>query len=150
MISFARGLSKPVAVRVVAVESVTCVLLLYLLLVEQVGALGLAVTIAVVQGIGHPLVMWPLGLRLVGAGLGEWLRATMWLGLLPGMCATPVWYGLKWWSPPETWLALLAQGAVGAAVYAGAILVFCLQPNERADLAEAMARVRRSLWLGSK
>ncbi len=146
-IAFARGHSRPVALCATAIELATIALGTYLVLVADLGPLGMAIAVLAASVVGQPLLFWPLGRAMTRSRFAPWVRTTLIPGLVPSLIATPVWLATWWWSPPQTWLALGAHVALGAAVYCGAIYLFCLNASERADLAKVTGRLRRAVGL---
>ena len=141
MIAAAKAQVKPVALRAAGMSGANLALTFYLVGVRGMGAVGSALATMLVTVIGAPLFNWTLALRLTDARMSDWLRATFLPGLVPALAAAPVWYALWWFVAPDTWLALFACFAGGAAVY-GLALLSVLRPEDRADLGRLLARLR--------
>ncbi len=132
-IAAARDRTKPMAVRVLAMETATVLAMAYVVIVRDMGAIGPALASLAVAVVGAPLLHWTLGLQLTGGRFDEWWKATLLPGVVPAVVALPVWLGLRWWLEPTSWLGLLLVAAAGLAVYAAALVLFCLQEDDRAD-----------------
>jgi len=68
--------------------------------------------------------------------------------MLPAMVAMPACLGIRAVLVPDTWFELVAAGAVSSVVYLATLLLFCLQPSERKDVAGMLARARAILPFG--
>lgn len=141
MVAAAKAQVKPVALQAAAMSAANLLLTLYLVGVRGMGAVGSALGTVIVTLIGAPLLNWTLAMRLTGARMTDWLRATFLPGLVPGLLAGPAWYLLWRAAPPDGWLALAAHVAAGGAVYLLG-LALALRPQDRADLAAAWTRIR--------
>lgn len=108
----------------------------------DLGASGVAGAIAATMVVANLVFFWPLGLRLAGVRMGDFLAKTLLPGLLPSAVALLVWLPAKIWIAPAGWLTLAAVGAAGGLVYVATLVLFCLQPDERAARARLLARVR--------
>lgn len=136
-VALAKAEARTMAMRVTVIElsSVTATAIVLWL---GGGAVGAALALVGASAIGGPLCYWTLGLRLTDARMGDFLRETLGRGLIPTAFALPVWVGAWLVAPPAGWLALAGYSALGAAVYAGVLLGFCLDPYERADFKKAL------------
>ena len=107
----------------------------------QMGAIGSAVATFAVAMVGHPLLLWRLGLSVTGARFGEWLKISIVPGLVPGLVVLPIWVGLQSSLTPDSWLSLAGCGLGGWAVYA-LVTLLTIRPNDRRDL-QRLFRSRR-------
>lgn len=137
--------TKPLAIRVVTIEVTTLLAVLFAVVVLECGAIGVSIAMACTSLIGYPLWAWSLGLTLTGGTWGGWWRHTLWPGLIPAMVTMPACYGVRAVIEPDRWLELIAAGAIGAAVYLTTLLLFCLQPTERKDLAKMLGKAKSFL-----
>ena len=140
--------TKPAAIRNVTIEVTAVLAVLFSVVVLESGAIGVATALACVGWVGHPLLVWTLGLKLTGGTWGSWWRQTLWPGMLPAMVAMPACLGIRAVLVPDTWFELVAAGAVSSVVYLATLLLFCLQPSERKDVAGMLARARAILPFG--
>jgi O-antigen/teichoic acid export membrane protein len=106
------------------------------------GGMGAALAGFLVGAVSSVLVGWPLGLRLAGVKFETWVRQTLIPGLTPACLAAPAWVALDLLVRPESWAALGLCTAAGVLCYAAVLLALCLEPSDRADLAEILARMR--------
>lgn len=140
MVAVSQGRTRPMGVAALIVEGLNTVFVLAMILAGHMGAPGVALALFGVGAVIYPLVHWRLGLTMTGARAGEWFGATFARGGLPVVLALPVWLALAHWAPPRTWLALGAEFAAGAAVFAVG-LALVLEQNERHDLR----RIRKKM-----
>jgi len=103
----------------------------------QMGAVGSAIATFAVAAVGHPLLVWRLGLKVAEARFWTWVRASIVPGLLPAVVGTPMWLALQHIVQPATWWSLLACGVGGWAVYAGVTLL-TMHPDDRRDLRRVL------------
>ena len=141
-IALAQGKSRLTAIRSAIIEGLTLIATLYLVFGEGMGAVGVAAATLVGTAVLQPALMWPLGLRLTNATFGAWTRSVLVPGAIPSLVAGPVWLAAGHWLAPTSLVELAISGAIGAAVYALVLVRFCLSPEDRADLATAVARLR--------
>lgn len=106
------------------------------------GASGVALAAFAVSVIAEFLVLWPLGLRLAEATFDAWVRETLIPGLAPGCVAAVVWAALGVLVRPDSWILLGLCAVAGALCYLAVLLAFCLEPKDRQDLAEMIARLK--------
>jgi len=142
-VALAKAKAGAMALRVLAIEGSTVLVIWYLVAFEDMGSTGVALATLIVAAIGGPLLLWPFGLQLTGGRAGEFLRSTVLRGLIPAMCATPVWVGLWLMRSPQSWLEFLGFCAAGWVVYAVVLLAFLLEPDEREDVGKLLAGLKR-------
>ncbi len=140
-IAAARDRTKPMAFRVIVMETATVLTMAYFVIGRDMGALGPALGTLAVAIVGAPLLHWTLGLQLTGGTFGEWWRATLLPGLIPTLAALPVWLGLRYWLGPDSWLGVLVVVLTGMVISAGVLLRFCLQDDDRGDVQAAVRRI---------
>jgi O-antigen/teichoic acid export membrane protein len=141
-IALAKARNGPMAVRVVLMELMTVAGIAYLVLVRDMGAVGVGVATLAATMLINPLLIWSFGLKLTEASFPAFLRECLGRGLVPGLVAAPVWIG-AWLLPLEANLwTLMACVLAGCAVYAVALYRLCLEPGERADVGKVFARLR--------
>ncbi len=121
---------------------------IYLVGALGLGAMGAALARLIISILSQPLYM-PLGIRLAGVSWRTWLRETLWLGWAPALAAAPVWLAARWLLRPDDWLSLGACFLLGAVAYLGSLLLFCLEPHERADLRRVAVFLRLAPAPGS-
>jgi O-antigen/teichoic acid export membrane protein len=145
-VALAKAKAGAMAVRVLAIEGSTVLVIWYLVAFEDMGATGVALATLSVAAVGGPLLLWPFGLHLTGGKASEFLRETVLRGLIPAMCAAPVWVGLWLNRPPQSWLEFFGFCAAGWVVYAAVLLIFLLEPHEREDMGKVLAGLKRRLF----
>jgi O-antigen/teichoic acid export membrane protein len=131
-------------------QVITVLLMAYFAGPLKMGAIGIAMAMTVTYVLSHALYFWPLALRLTGNGFDRLVRETLLPGLLPSAVGGAIWASLKYMHAPNTWLELGLFGAIGLVGYVGGLLAFCLQPDERRDLANLLSALRAKLTLRSK
>ncbi len=139
LVAHARAAMRPLAVRSLVLEIANLALTLALVGAFSMGSTGAALSTCVVAFVGHPFVLWSLGLRLTGARIGDWLRGAVLPGFVPAFVAVPVWTVSHMALPSHSWLALGIAALPGAVVYAVA-LWFSLRKEDRADLTSVRQR----------
>lgn len=135
-----RGYNAISAVR----EAVNVALTLVLVGVYQMGAIGAAISTAIVLALFQPTFILRIGLDLSGVDLRTWLIKTLLPGLLPGVFALCLWLTLKGIQPPQSWTSMLIHIGAGQALYWTALLCLSLQPYDRALLKGTTNKLRRA------
>jgi len=139
-IARARGNIKPLAVRVIIIQSVNLLLTIFLVGKLRMGAIGSALATFLVMILFEPVLMWPFGFKLVDVKFNRFLRETLLPGVFPAvLCALSLMI-LRWVVQPSTWLDLLLFSAVGCALYLACLFIFCLQPCDKKDLVRIFKR----------
>ncbi|HAU37775.1 MAG TPA: hypothetical protein DCX07_08675 [Phycisphaerales bacterium] len=138
----ARAEVGPNARRVLFCECTNLALTLALVGYFRLGALGSALGTLTITAVLHPLLLWPLGLRMAGLTLRQWAVETVLPAALPALAGLAAWGILKFAVRPAGWLTLGACVAGGAVVYLGALLRFSLKEYERQDLSAVLAKIR--------
>ena len=145
MVAVAKAEVRAVAWRGALVSAVNLALTIHLVGQRDMGAVGSALATFVVTIVGAPLLNWTLGLRLTGTSWATWLRSTVGPGLVPLVCALPVWVFWHQRFGASSWLQLALASAAGAAIYGVALLAFAMSADERAQLRGYVERrLRRS------
>ncbi len=145
MLADAAGKVRAINLITMLLTTINLILTLYFVGVLKMGAVGSALPTFLVVVIGQPFLYYPLGWRMAGVSPKRWLRETLVPGLLPGLVGFAVWYGLREFSSPHSWLMLVAWTACGCACYIGVLVGFCLSPSERTDLLDVVSMVRARL-----
>ncbi len=109
------------------------------------GATGSALGTFISAAVWYPLVIWPLGLRVLNLPLRRFLRETLIPGLAPAVGAFIVGFLLLAWREPTDWWTLGAFVTVTSASYFATILAVSLQPEDRKDLAALVDGFRAML-----
>ncbi|MFH1371543.1 MAG: hypothetical protein ABII09_09705 [Planctomycetota bacterium] len=141
-VAYATAQLGPVTRRVVIIHGVNLLLTLYLVGVRQMGAVGSALSTFLVGLVGGPLLMYPIGWKMVDVGFNKWFRETLWPGLLPGLIAAAIWIGLKSLNSPKSWLIVGAYISMGWLSYVLILFMFCLQPRDRDDIYMLIEKVK--------
>lgn len=116
--------------------------ILYAVGLRGEGAVGAAFAIGLTQGLLHVVLIWPMGLRLVGGRWSDFARRTIARGMLPFCAALVLSLAISRYVVVDDWWTLLAICAASAIVYAGVLLGLCLDAEDRALLARALRRLR--------
>ncbi len=138
----ATGQVRPTGICTLATQSVSIAAIFYAVGHLGWGAVGAAFASFAVGALTGSLVLWPLGLKLADVKFDTWIRRTMIPGLAPGCIAALVWAALNVLVRPDSWVELGLCAGAGLVCYAIILLVFCLEPQDRQDLATVLARVR--------
>jgi O-antigen/teichoic acid export membrane protein len=139
-IARARGMIKPLAVRVIVIQSVNLVLTIILVGQLRMGAVGSALATLLIMLLFEPLLMWPLGFKLVDVRLERFLRETFFPGILPAVLYALLLIVLRWLVQPSTWMNLLVCAAIGCVFYLASLYKFCLQSGDKKDLEKLLRR----------
>lgn len=141
LVTVARAKLRVSSLQSVGLEITNLVLTLILVGACQMGAVGSALSTFVVAMVGHPLLVWRLGLRLTGAKFGEWCRVSVFPGVVPCVVTLPLWLVLRQTVQPETWGSLAWCGIAGWFAYA-VIVLLLTKPDERRVLRKALGLAR--------
>ena len=144
-VASATGRVRATGLRAIVTQLVVIALAFYFAGVLGWGAVGAALASFLAGVISSVFLLWPLGLRLADVSFGTWVRQTLIPGVTPGCFAALVWMALDLVIKPNSWTALGLCTAAGALCYLAILLVFCLEPPDRRDLTEALARARSLL-----
>jgi hypothetical protein len=110
--------------------------------VWNLGAVGVTLAMLVVTIVTHLVYFWPLLIRLAGTSPRAFVTETLIPGLTPALASGAVWVGLQAAYPVESWMTLLFHVTVGAIVYLGALLAFCLRASDRDMLRALVLKVK--------
>jgi len=138
----ATGQVRGVGVRAIAAQLAVLAMIFYFTGALGWGAVGAALASFIGGAVSSILLSWPLGLKLADVKVGVWVRQTLVPGLTPGCVAAVVWAALDVIVKPDSWTGLGACTAVGLLCYVVVLLAFCLEPRDRDDLAQVIARFR--------
>jgi O-antigen/teichoic acid export membrane protein len=141
-LAIARNRPKSLAVPLLGMQVGNVALTLILVGYYKMGAVGSATATIVAAAIAHPLLLWPLGLRLANVTFGEWLKRTVLPGIVPALVAAPVWGAASVLFKPSTWLSLIACVVAGGMVYVAVVVHWAARPEDRADMRRVFARLR--------
>ncbi|MEM8970534.1 MAG: hypothetical protein AAGD43_00515 [Pseudomonadota bacterium] len=124
-----------------AVNIISLVIMIALVGQYQLGAVGVAATMFASVVLSHSLFFVPLGLRLADVRVAQFVASTIVPGLMPAIAATAVLLIYRLFVTPESWLLVGIGVAVGGGTYLVALLLFCLQPDEKRKLGELFTRM---------
>lgn len=122
-------------------QLVSIAAILYAVAVRGQGAVGAAFAIGLTQGVMHVVLIWPLGLRLVGGRWSEFTRQTILRGMLPFGAALALSLLIARFVVVDSLWTLLTICAGTALLYAGVLLGLCLDAFDRSLLARSLQRV---------
>jgi hypothetical protein len=126
----------------IVIQSVTLLVLFYAVANRGLGAPGAAMSIALVGGILHVFLIWPMGLRLVKGQWNLFLRQTFVPGVLPFAWACVACYVFSRVFETRSWPMIALACAVAALVYLLVLLRFCLDGVDRDLFARFTGRLR--------
>ncbi len=140
-ISIATAQIRPFALIEIAGQLANVGLMVYLVGYMQLGAIGAALSIFSTGVLTSLLGLWPLGLRMLGLGFNQFVRETLWPGLVPALVGVIACTGLRVLVRPSSWLEWAACCAFGMVIYCVTLLVFCLRPADSNDLRRILAKI---------
>jgi O-antigen/teichoic acid export membrane protein len=135
--SILQGMARHGWVAVLSVASGIANIVLSLLLVRELGVIGVAYGTLIPTAI-EALVLVPYGMRVTGVGIGDGLRRTVLPPLLPAVPMTAFLVLFDAWIRPEG-AALIAAAALGCAIYGSVYWGLSATRTER-DLVESILR----------
>jgi len=109
------------------------------------GAVGAAIATLSANAFSAVVLTLPLGLRLAEVRLDSWIRKTLIPGVAPACVTAILWISLNLLVKPDTWFEVAACAAAGVPCYLAFLLVFCMEPTDRADLRKVLDRLRGRL-----
>lgn len=134
----------PLTTRLIGIQCLNLALTFYLVGGLGFGAIGSAMSTYLVFLVCYPLMIWPLGCRLTDTPLMQFFRETVFPGLAPAMIAGLVALAMQRFVGPTTWTSLGLCAATVGIVYLLVLWRFCLQPYDRATIAQVISRLSRS------
>jgi len=140
MTAMATARVKPFFIPALLAQFMGLVLMIYLTANEGWGAVGAALSLAIITIGSQITYFWWLCLRIAGISASRFMKRTLAPGFAPALAAGLVWIVLKTISSPESWLALGTYAAIGGLVYMLVLIGFCLDKSEQADLRAILAR----------
>ncbi len=109
---------------------------------QHMGAPGAGLAVGLAGGIVHVLLVWPMGLRLVGAKWKPFFSETILRGMLPFAAALGVAVAARALIPLDSWSRLGLATAAACATYFFVLMTFCLDSYDRGVLANLLSRAR--------
>ncbi|MBM4025813.1 MAG: hypothetical protein FJ280_10470 [Planctomycetes bacterium] len=144
-VSNATGRVRAISLSIVVMQVATVALACYAVYVLGWGAIGVAWAVFLAGTVSECLLLLPLGLKLADVTFAAWVRHTLLPGLTPGAVAAVVWAALGLLVRPDSWILVGLCTLAGMVCYLVVLLAFCLEPNDREDLAEVGVRVATRL-----
>ncbi len=141
-LAIARNRPKSLAVPLLSLQIGNVALTFILVGYYKMGAVGSAAATIVAAAVAHPLLLWPLGMRLARTTFREWFTRTVVPGIAPALVAAPVWVTARLLFTPTTWPSLIACVFAGGMVYVAAVVFWAARPEDRADMRRVLARLR--------
>jgi O-antigen/teichoic acid export membrane protein len=141
-IAFAVGRVGAYYICDLVVQLAMLAMLLFAVFGLELGAPGAALALAGTSVVLHIVLIWPLGLRLVQGTWDRFIRQTLGPGLLPFGAAAVTCLFFRYLIPLDSWARIGVGSAMGAAVYVGVLLLFCLDATDRALVERATAPFR--------
>jgi hypothetical protein len=105
------------------------------------GATGVTLALAGITIGSQVLYFWWLCLKLIRIDFSSFARNILIPGWAPAVAGSVVWTGLEMMRTPDSWFLLGLYGLLGAAVYFGVLLGFCLSQTDRRDLQALLSRI---------
>lgn len=113
--------------------------------VLDMGAIGAAYGLAAGFILANLCLIWPMGLRLVHGNWATFIRSTLLPGLVPFVAALAACWIFGRLVDIDTWLRFGLGCLLSAVVYGAVLLAACLDKDDRAMLAQLLAKLRRKL-----
>jgi hypothetical protein len=132
----------------IIIQVVTLLALFYAVKYRGLGAPGAAMSIALVGGILHVLLIWPMGLRLVKGRWDLFLRQTFLPGIFPFASACAACYGFGLFFDVDSWFMISLGSAIGLSAYFAVAILFCFDSLDRTLAVRLVGRIRGILPLG--
>ena len=130
MIAVAMGEVRAFNVAALASTLAGFVAMLVAVLVFDGGAVGVAASLFAVTAVAQVVYFWPMNLRLVDLPARDfWGSAAR--GVMPALAGSLIWAPVAIYAPAD-WLALIIGGGAGGVVYMLVLVLFCLDPSDRA------------------
>lgn len=149
-LAWAKAAMRAWAPRMLAIQLSNLALTFYLVVGRGMGAVGSALATCLAMGIGVPVLMWPLGMRLAGVRWREWLGKTMLPGVLPGLVGAAVGLLLRIEVDLTTWTSLIACVGVVLMASGCTIVLFGLEEDEKRAIGELAKRLGPVRWLAAR
>jgi len=106
------------------------------------GAVGAALALGVTYGLGHLVLIWPCGLRLVAGRWREFARQTLARGLAPFAASLGASFLCVRLSTVDSWSALVGVGVGATLVYLAVLYLAGMDTFDRGLVAHAWRRLR--------
>ena len=144
-VAVATGDIRPYAIRMLLAQMMNLSLTLFLVGRFNLGALGAASASLATMVVFQPILMIPLGWRLVNVSAKQWCRETLWPGCLPALVAAGFWWMAKMVFQPTGVWALFGVMAVGICLYGWALWLFAAKPRDKQDARRAVSLLYQKL-----
>jgi O-antigen/teichoic acid export membrane protein len=144
-VASAKAEIRPLGIRLAAVQTVGVMLTIVLAVRLGLGAIGAALATLTVNSLSAVFLQLPLGLRLAEVKLDSWVRKTLVPGAAPACVGAVAWVLLDLLVKPDSWLELIWCTAIGVLCYMAVLLGFCLESQDKQDLAKVLSRIKVGL-----
>jgi hypothetical protein len=118
----------------------------YFVAIRGMGAAGAGLAIGICGGLMHVVLIWPMGLRLIGGSWVRFFQQTVWPGCLPFFASLLFCFAFRQFIAVNSWSGLGAGAVAAASIYVGVLLAFCLDASERELIRRFAGRART--WFG--
>lgn len=144
-IAFAIGKIRDLSITMLVMQIVNLILTIYLVGVQKMGAVGSALSTAIVMSAGYTGLYVPMGFRLLKLTFPTWIKETCIPGLLPGCVSCLIWLILRNLVQPTTWLSLILCCISGGIVYVTVLVMFCFGQYEKDELRHGFGEIKSNL-----
>lgn len=107
----------------------------------NMGAVGVTLGLVGITIGSQIFYFWWLCLKLIRVDFSNFIKRVLIPGLGPALAGLVIWSGLEMLRPPDNWILLGLYSSLGAVVYVGVLLGFCLNQDDRKDLRALLSRV---------
>jgi len=97
------------------------------------GATGSCLATAISSAVCYPLLVWPLSRRMLDVTSRDWFREVLLPGLLPSLCAAPIYLGAAYLLNSYTIVGFAGSLALGIAAYVVCLYAFAARPRDLDD-----------------
>jgi O-antigen/teichoic acid export membrane protein len=124
----------------IVVQAASLGALVYAVRARGDGAAGAAIAVAISTAALHVLLIWPMGLRLVGGNWKSFFRHTVIPGTVPFAAGLIVCYIFSRSVLLSSWSTIGLGWVLGVAAYVAVLSGFCLEPTDRDFIRRTMGK----------
>jgi O-antigen/teichoic acid export membrane protein len=126
-------------------QIINLILTIYFVAFLHMGAVGSALATFLVGTTVTLFAYFPLSLKLTGVTKTNFVKETIFPGLMPGIVGIVVWIILRTFVQPSNWMELGICLLLGMFVYLSVLFIWCLQPTDRNDLQKILSIIKLKL-----
>lgn len=119
-------------------------LMLLIVFRTDFGAVGMALSLAVITLASQLFYFWRLCMTLTETRFRDFRKNVLLPGFSPAIAGAIAWGGLAVLISPASWAGLIVCSVMGGVVYLAVLLGFCLSQSEKQELRAVLIRIRAS------